>query len=185
MIDVNQLRRGRTFLHDGEIYKVTEYSHNKPGRGKATIRVNVRNVRSGTNLQLTFTSGDRVEDIRLDKRTVQYLYNDGQFFVFMDNETYEQPHVAPAVFGDDAQRLKENLELDLLFYDREVIDYNLPMTVDLEVVDAQVMIAGDTATGSTKDVTTETGAVVRVPLFVDVGDVIRVNTQTGEYITRA
>lgn len=185
MIDVNQLRRGRTFLHDGEIYKVTEYSHNKPGRGKATIKVNVRNVRSGTNLQLTFSSGDRVEDIRLDKRTVQYLYNDGQFFVFMDNETYEQPHVMPAVFGDDAQWLKENMELDLLFYEREVIDYDLPMTVDLEVVDAQVMIAGDTATGATKDVTTETGAVVRVPLFVNVGDAIRVNTQTGEYITRA
>ncbi|MFZ0545088.1 MAG: elongation factor P [Candidatus Promineifilaceae bacterium] len=185
MIDVNQLRRGRTFLHDGEIYKVTEYSHNKPGRGKATIRVNVRNVRSGANLQLTFTSGDRVEDIRLDKRTVQYLYNDGQFFVFMDNETYEQPHVSPTVFGEDAQWLKENSELDLLFYDREVIDYNLPMTVDLEVAEAEVAIAGDTATGATKDVTTETGAVVRVPLFVNVGDVIRVNTQTGEYITRA
>ena len=185
MIDVNQLRRGRTFLHDGEIYKVTEYSHNKPGRGKATIRVNVRNVRSGANLQLTFSSGDRVEEIRLDKRTVQYLYNDGQFFVFMDNETYEQPHVTPAVFGDDAKWLKENAELELLFYDREVIDYNLPITVDLEVVDAEVMIAGDTATGTTKDVTTETGAIVRVPLFVNVGDVIRVNTDTGEYITRA
>lgn len=185
MIDVNQLRRGVAFLQDGEIYKVTEYSHHKPGRGKATIKVSVRNVRSGANLQLTFSSGDRVEDIRLEKRTVQYLYNDGRFYVFMDTETYEQPHVAPAVFGDDAQYLKENMEMELLFYDREVIDYNLPITVDLEVTDAEVAIAGDTATGATKDVTTETGAVVRVPLFVDVGDVIRVNTQTGEYITRA
>jgi elongation factor P len=103
----------------------------------------------------------------------------------MDSETFEQPHVLPTVFGDDSRWLKENLELDLLFYDREVIDYNLPITVDLEVVEAQVMIAGDTATGATKDVTTETGAVVRVPLFVDVGDVIRVNTDTGGYITRA
>jgi elongation factor P len=93
--------------------------------------------------------------------------------------------VAPAVFGDDAQWLKENLEIDLLFYDQEVIDYDLPMTVDLEVTEAEMAIAGDTATGATKDVTTETGAVVRVPLFVDVGNVIRVNTQTGEYITRA
>jgi elongation factor P len=185
MIDVNQLRRGRSFLHDGEIYKVTEYSHNKPGRGKATIKVNVRNVRTGANVLLTFSSGDRVEDIHLDKRTVQYLYNDGQFFVFMDNETFVQTEVAPAVFGDDAQWLKENLEIDLLFYDQEVIDYDLPMTVDLEVTEAEMAIAGDTATGATKDVTTETGAVVRVPLFVDVGNVIRVNTQTGEYITRA
>lgn len=184
MIDVNQLRRGRTFLHDGEIYKVTEYSHSKPGRGKATIKVNVRNVRSGANVLLSFTSGDRVEEIRLDKRNVQYLYNDGQFYVFMDTETYEQPHVNPAVFGDDSQWLKENMELDLLFYEREVIDYNLPITMDLEVVEAEVAIAGDTATGATKDVTTETGAVVRVPLFVNVGDVIRVNTDTGEYSTR-
>lgn len=185
MIDVNQLRRGRTFLHDGEIYKVTEYSHSKPGRGKATIKVNVRNVRSGANLVLSFTSGDRVEDIRLDKRSVQYLYSDGQFFVFMDTETYEQPHVNPAVFGDDAKWLKENLELDLLFYDREVIDYNLPITVEMEIVDAEIAVAGDTATGATKDVTTETGATIRVPLFVNVGDVIKINTDTGEYITRA
>jgi elongation factor P len=103
----------------------------------------------------------------------------------MDSETYEQPHVAPTVFGDDARWLKENMELDLLFYDGEVIDYNLPITVDLEVTEAEVAIAGDTATGATKDVTTETGAVVRVPLFVNIGDVLRVNTQTGEYITRA
>jgi elongation factor P len=185
MIDVNQLRRGRSFQHDGEIYKVTEYSHNKPGRGKATIKVNVRNIRTGSNLQLTFSSGDRVEEIHLDKRTVQYLYNDGQFFIFMDTETYEQPHVSPTIFGDDAQWLKENMELDLLFYDREVIDYNLPMTVDLEVTESEMAIAGDTATGATKDVVTETGAVVRTPLFVSVGNVIRVNTQTGEYITRA
>ena len=185
MIDVNQLRRGRSFLHDGEIYKVTEYSHNKPGRGKATIKVNVRNIRTGSNLQLTFSSGDRVEEIHLDKRTVQYLYNDGQFFIFMDTETYDQPHVSPTVFGDDAKWLKENMELDLLFYDREVIDYNLPMTVDLEVTESEMAIAGDTATGATKDVVTETGAVVRTPLFVSVGNVIRVNTQTGEYITRA
>jgi elongation factor P len=184
MIDVNQLRRGRTFLHDGEIYKVTEYSHSKPGRGKATIKVNVRNVRSGANVLLTFTSGDRVEEIRLDKRAVQYLYNDGQFYVFMDTETYEQPHVNPAVFGDDAQWLKENMEMELLFYEREVIDYNLPITVEMEIVEAEVAIAGDTATGATKDVTTETGATIRVPLFVNVGDKIKINTDTGEYITR-
>jgi elongation factor P len=184
MIDVNQLRRGRTFLHDGEIFKVTEYSHSKPGRGKATIKVNVRNVRSGANVLLSFTSGDRVEEIRLDKRTVQYLYNDGQFYVFMDTDTYEQPNVNPTIFGEDSKWLKENMELELLFYDREVIDYKLPITMDVEVVEAEVAVAGDTATGATKDVTTETGAVVRVPLFVNVGDVIRVNTDTGEYSTR-
>jgi len=184
MIDVNQLRRGTAFLHDGEIFKVTEYSHHKPGRGKATIRVGVRNVRTGANLQLTFNSGDKVEDIRLDKRAVEYLYDDGQFFVFMDTETYEQPHVVHAVFADDAQWLKPNMALDLLFHENEVIDYNLPLNVDLEVVEAEPGIAGDTATGATKEVTTETGVQVRTPLFVNVGDVIRVDTRTGEYITR-
>lgn len=184
MIDVNQLRRGKAFLHDGEVFKVTEYSHSKPGRGKATIKVNVRNMRTGANVLLSFNSGDRVEDIHLEKRTVQYSYHDGQFYVFMDIETYVQTPVSPTVFGDDAQWIKENDQMELLFYGEEVIDYNLPMTVDLKVVEAENAVAGDTATGATKDVKTETGAVVRVPLFVNEGDVIRVNTQTGEYSTR-
>jgi elongation factor P len=184
MIDVNQLRRGKAFLHDGEVYKVTEYSHSKPGRGKATIKVNVRNMRTGSNVLLSFNSGDRVEDIHLDKRTVQYLYHDGQFYVLMDNETFAQTQVHPELFGEDTKWLQENMELELLFYGQEVIDYNLPMTLDLEVTEAEAAVAGDTATGATKDVTTETGAVVRVPLFVNVGDRIRVNTQTGEYSTR-
>ncbi len=184
MKEVNQLRKGISFLQDGEIYKVTEYSHRKPGRGKATIRVNVRNVRTGANLQMTFNSGDRVEDIRLDKRTVEYLYDDGQFYVFMDKQTYEQPQVAHAVIGDDVQWLKENMELELLLYDQEIIDYNLPLNVDLAVVEAEQGIAGDTATGATKEVVTETGVTVRTPLFVEVGDVIRVDTRTGEYVTR-
>lgn len=184
MIDVNQLRRGTAFIQDGEIFKVTEYSHHKPGRGKATIRVSVRNVRTGANMQLTFNSGDRVEDIRLDKRSVQYLYDDGQFYVFMDNETFEQPHVSHVVLGEDAQWLKENMEYELLFYEGEVLDYNLPLNIDLEVVEAEMAVAGDTATGATKEVITETGVKVRTPLFVDVGDVIRVDTRTGEYVTR-
>jgi len=184
MIDVNQLRKGIAFLHDGEIMKVTEYSHHKPGRGKATIRVSVRNMRTGANLQLTFNSGDRVEDVRLDKRTVQYLYDDGQFYVFMDNETYEQPNIAHAVIGDDARWLKENQNLELLFYEGEVIDYNLPLNVELQVVEAEHALAGDTATGATKEVITETGVKVRTPLFIRAGDVIRVDTRSGEYVTR-
>ena len=184
MIDVNQLRRGTAFLHAGEIFKVTEYSHNKPGRGKATIRVSVRNVRSGANLQMTFSSGDRVEDIRLDKRTVQYLYDDGQFYVFMDTKTFEQPQVSHTVMADDSKWLKENLELELLFFDQEVIDYILPLNVDFSVVEAEHAVAGDTATGATKEVTVESGVKVRTPLFVEVGDVIRVDTRSGEYVTR-
>lgn len=184
MIDVNQLRRGVTFEHEGSLYKVTEYSHHKPGRGKATIRVNVRDVRTGANLQLTFSSGDRVEDVRLEKRPMQYLYDDGVFYVFMDQETYEQKRVNHDVLGDDAAFLKDNLELELLSYEGEIIDYNLPPNVDLEVVDSEMAVAGDTATGATKEVTTETGLKVRTPLFVDVGDTIRVDTRSREYVTR-
>ena len=184
MIDVNQLRKGKSFLHDGQIFKVTEYSHHKPGRGKATIRLHVRNVRTGSNQQLNFNSGDRVEDIRLDKRAVEYLYDDGQFYVFMDKQTFEQPQVAHLIIGDDSRWLKENLEMELLLFEREVIDYNLPLNVELAVVEAEHGIAGDTATGATKEVVTETGVKVRTPLFVEVGDVIRVDTRSGEYVTR-
>jgi len=184
MIDVNQLRRGISFEYENAIYKVTEYQHNKPGRGKATIRVKVRNVRTGANLWMTFNSGDRVEDIRLDKRSVQYIYDDGQFHVFMDLATYEQYQVAHAVISEDTVYLRENLEIDLLFGAGEVLDYNLPPNVDMEVSEAENAVAGDTATGATKECITETGAKVKTPLFVEVGDRIRVDTRTGEYVTR-
>jgi len=179
MIDVNQLRRGTTFLHDGDLFKVSEYSHNKPGRGKATIRVTVRNMRSGSNLQLTFSSGDRVEDVRTEKRGVQYLYDDGAFYVFMDTESYEQTFVNKNVLGDDSLYLKEGLEIDLLYYEREVIDYSLPTTIDYDIIEAENAVAGDRVSGATKEVTLETGKVVRTPLFVNPGDRIKVNTQSS------
>lgn len=184
MIDVNQLRRGVTFLHDGALLKVTEYTHNKPGRGKATIRVKVRDLRTGTNREVTFSSGDRVEDVRMDKSTYQYLYDDGQFYVFMDTSTYEQRNVNHGVLEGDAKYLRDNLEIELLSFEGEVIDYELPKSMEFEVVEAENAVAGDTATGATKDVITETGLKVRTPLFVQVGDRIKVNTDTGEYITR-
>jgi elongation factor P len=184
MIDVNQLRRGVTFLHDGNLYKVKEYSHNKPGRGKATIRVSVKDLRSGSNLQLTFTSGDRVEDVRLEKISTQYSYDEPNFYVFMDTSTYEEKRVNRSVMAEDAGFMTYGMDLELLLYEGEVIDYLLPKTVDLEVTDSEMAVAGDTATGATKEVIAETGLKVKTPLFVNVGDTIRVNTDTGEYITR-
>jgi elongation factor P len=184
MIDVNQLRRGTTFLHDDSLFKVTEYSHTKPGRGKATIRVSVRNLRTGANLQLTFSSGDRVEDVRLEKRPYQYLYDDGSFYVFMDQETYEQKQVPHSVFAGDERYMLDNMILELLSYEGEVIDYALPNSMEFVIVEAENAVAGDTATGATKEVITETGLKVRTPLFVQIGDRIRVNTESGTYITR-
>ena len=184
MIDVNQLRRNTSFEHDGELYKVAEYSHNKPGRGKATIRVTVRNLRTGANLQLTFTSGDRVQDVRLDKRPFQYLYDDGTFYVFMDTESYEQKMINHAVLEADAAYLIDNMEMELLSYEGEILDYELPLTMEFDVVEAENAIAGDTASGATKEVITQTGLKVKTPLFVQIGDRIRVNTTSGEYLTR-
>jgi elongation factor P len=184
MIDVNQLRRGTTFMQDGDLFKVTEYSHSKPGRGKATIKVNVRNVRTGSNVQMTFSSGDRVEDVRLESQLFQYLYDDGRFYVFMDTDTYEQKFVNHDTFADQVKYLRENMELELLLYEGEVLDYELPLTMEFDVVQAENAVAGDTATGATKEVITDTGLKVKTPLFVQEGDRIKVNTGSGEYITR-
>lgn len=184
MIDVNDLRKGVTFELDGSLYKVLDYSHNKPGRGNATIRIKAVNLRSGTQLEKTFQSGDRVQDVRLDFHNVQYLYNDGQFYYFMDLDTYEQPALTQEILGDSASYLKEGLEVKLTFYQGEPIDIDLPTSVDLEVTQADMAVRGDTATGVTKKVTTETGLQVQVPAFVEVGNVIRVDTRNGNYVTR-
>ncbi|UCC63776.1 MAG: elongation factor P [Anaerolineae bacterium] len=184
MIDVNELRKGTTFTLDGEIYKVLEYQHHKPGRGKAIIRTKIRNLRTGVTTDKNFTSGDRVQDIRIEKVEVQYLYNDGEFYHFMNTETYEQPALPAAILGEAIDYLTENMMLTLAFYEGEPIDITLPTAVDLQVVDAPMAIAGDKATGATKHITLESGLKVSVPLFVNEGDVIRVDTRTGEYVTR-
>ncbi len=184
MIDVNELRKGVIFEQDGALFKVLDYHHNKSGRGNATIRIKARNIRTGTNLEKTFTSGDRIEDVRLDYRNAQFLYNDGEFYHFMDTETYEQPVIPQSIVGDLAGFLKENMEVKLTFYGTEPLDMELPTSVDLLVVRSEASVRGDTATGVTKKVTTETGQEVDVPSFVDEGDVIRVDTRTGAYVTR-
>jgi elongation factor P len=142
-------------------------------------------MRTGTILDKSFISGDRVQDVRLDYHNVQYLYNDGQVYHFMDLDTYDQPAISQEILGDAADYLKENLEVKLTFYDGEPLDIELPTSVDLLVVQSSVAVRGDTATGVTKKVTTETGLQVSVPNFVEEGDTIRVDTRTGAYITRA
>jgi elongation factor P len=184
MIDVNELRKGTTFTMDGDIYKVLEYQHHKPGRGKAIIRTKIRNLRTGAIIDKNFTSGDRVQNIRIDRVEVQYLYSDGEFYHFMNTETYEQPALPAAILGEAVDYLTENMTLTLSFYEGEPIDVILPTAVELQVTDAPLAIAGDTASGATKQVTLETGLKVTVPLFVEEGDIIRVDTRTGEYVTR-
>jgi len=184
MIDVNDLRKGVTFELDGQLFKVLDYHHHKPGRGNATIRIKAINLRTGVQLEKTFQSGDRVQDVRLDFHNVQYLYNDGDLYHFMDLETYEQPAIPASILGEATQYLKENMEVKLTFYQGEPLDIELPTSVDMRVVSAEMAVRGDTATGVTKKVVTETGLEVQVPGFVNVGDVIRVDTRNGSYVTR-
>lgn len=184
MIDVNDLRKGVTFEFDNNLYKVLEYSHNKPGRGNATIRIKARDLRSGTTLEKTFQSGDRVQDVRLDYRAVQYTYNDGHFFYFMDLETYEELAVSTKVVEEVVGFLKESIEVKLTYLRDEPIDLELPTSVDMKVIEAEAAVRGDTATSVTKKVKVETGMEVGVPYFVVAGDTIRVDTRTGEYLTR-
>ncbi|MGQ9515695.1 MAG: elongation factor P [Anaerolineae bacterium] len=184
MISVTELRKGVTFELDGELYRVLEYQHHKPGRGNAIIRTKLRNLRTGALIERTFISGDRVQDVRLEHKTVQYMYNDGEMYYFLDTETYEQPALPRKVLGDAINYLTDGLTLDLSLYEGEPIDIELPITVDLKVVEAEPGVRGDTAQGGTKKAKLETGLVINVPLFVEAGDVVRVDTRTGEYITR-
>jgi elongation factor P len=184
MIDVNELRKGVTFELDGDLYKVIDYAHHKPGRGKATIKIKAKNLRTGANIDKSFISGTSVQEVRLDHHIVQYLYTDGDLYHFMDLDTYEQPAIRAEVLGEAAQYLKEGLEVKLTFYESEPLDIDLPITIDLLVTYAEPSVRGDTATGVTKKVTTETGLEVDVPSFVEEGNTIRVDTRTGVYVTR-
>jgi elongation factor P len=185
MIDVNDLRRGSCFEYEGELFRVLEYSHNKPGRGNATIRVKIVNLRTGAQFERTFQSGNRVEDFELEKVPVQFLYHDGDFYNFMDTTTFEQFTLNEKVLGDKIPFLHENLELALVRYQGEPLDVDLPVSIDLQVTESPMDIAGDTAAGGgTKTVTMETGLRVTVPLFVKQGDTLRIDTRTGGYVTR-
>ncbi len=184
MINANELRKGTTFLLDGELFEVLEYQHYKPGRGNAIIRTKIRNMRTGSIIPRNFLDGHRFEDAAVERRDAQYLYNDGEYYYFMDSESYEQQRVHADQLGKRAGFLKDGMEITLTVYGTEVLGVEMPATVELEVVESEMAVAGDTATGANKTVVCETGLKVQVPLFIAVGDVIRVDTDAGEYQTR-
>jgi elongation factor P len=154
------------------------------GRGKATIRVKTRDVRTGVNREMTFTSSDRVQDVDLAHHNVQYLYNDGEFYYFMDLDTFEQPAVRSEVLADITQYLLEGMELKLTFFGTEPLDLEIPLAVEHEIARVDEAVRGDTATGISTRAITETGLEVQVPAFINVGDKIRIDTRTGTYVTR-
>ena len=184
MIDANELRKGVTFELDDALYKVIDYHHHKPGRGLATIKVKARNLRTGSIIEKSFSSSERVQDVRLDYHQVQFLYNDGDAYVFMDLESFEQPSIHKSILEDNSKFLTEGLHVKLTFYENEPLDIDLPSSVELKVTEADMAIKGDTATGLNKRVTTETGLEVQVPAFIEINDVIKVDTRTGAYVTR-
>ncbi len=185
MIGVQDLRKGTTFVDDdGNLFKVLEYQHVKMGRGNATVKVKIRNVRTGATVDKSFQTGGRVQDVRLDTHKVQYLYTDGEMYHFMDTDTYEQPAISRETLGEHALFLKEGITCELSMYDGAPIDVELPTTVDLKVTETAPNVKGDTASGGGKPATLETGLVVTVPFFVGTGDMIRVDTRTGDYVTR-
>jgi elongation factor P len=185
MIGVQDLRKGTTFVDDdGNLYVVLDYQHNKQGRGNASIKTKLRNLRSGATTDKTFQSGARVQDVRLDTHQVQYLYRDGDIYHFMDTETYEQPALSADMLGEHAEFMKEGVTVELLMYEGQPIDVQLPTTVDLRVVETPPGYKGDTASGGGKPAKLETGVTVTVPFFVNPGDTVRVDTRDGSYVTR-
>jgi elongation factor P len=184
MIDVNDLRKGVTFELDGQLLRVIEYHHHKPGRGNAVIRTKVRNLRTGATFEKTFQSGDRVQDVRIEAREMQYLYHEGDLYTFMDGRTYEQIMIDAKLLEENVNYLKDGMGVVVQMNDDEPLGIEMPTAVELKVVQSEVAVRGDTATGASKYITVETGYRVQVPLFVNEGDTIRVDTRTGEYVTR-
>ena len=184
MAEVQTLRRGNIFEEDSQLWRVLEYQHIKVARGGATIRVKLRNLRTGSTVEKTYNNGSRVNDVRLDKAEVQYLYTDGELYHFMNTDTFEQIALTPEALEGIVEFLTDNQIVVLETYEREPINIELPTTVDLRVVWAEAAVAGDTANTPSKQVELETGCRLQVPMFVQDGDVIRVDTRTGDYVTR-
>lgn len=184
MIDTGGLRKGLTLDIDGRLVKVIEFAHNKQGRGSAQVRLTLRDLRSGSTTQQTVQSGARFSSVRLERQHVQYLYGEGGHYNFMDTESFDQIALNESTVGDLAKYLRENDVVDLLTYNGEPIDIELPTSVVLTVEQTDPGLKGDTASGATKPATMETGLVVNVPLFVNGGDQLKIDTRTGEYIER-
>lgn len=184
MISTNEFRTGLTIELEGDVYQVVDFQHVKPGKGAAFVRSKLRNLRTGAVIDKTFNAGEKIPRARVERREVQYLYTDGNEYNFMDMETYDQFSMTRDQLGDAVKFLKENMTITVLSFQGRSIGVDLPNYVELEVVDTAPGIKGDTASGGSKPATLETGYVVQVPFFINVGDVLQIDTRTGHYIKR-
>ena len=184
MAEVQTLRKGAIYEEEKQLWRVLEYQHIKVARGGATIRLRVRNVRTGSTVERTYSNGTRVEDVKLDKDQVQYQYTDGEFYYFMNVETFEQVPLSAESLEGILDFLVDNQVVVLESYEGEPINVSLPTTVDLRIIWAEAAVVGDTAGAATKQVEVETGFKLQVPMFVNDGELIRIDTRDGSYVTR-
>lgn len=185
MVIAGDFRNGVTFEMDGNVYSIIEFQHVKPGKGAAFVRTKIRNVISGAVTEKTFNPNDKYPTAFIERKDMEYLYNDGDLYYFMDSETYEQLPISPNVLGDNFRFVKENMVCKVLSYKGNVFGIEPPNFVELQVTETEPGVKGDTATNVTKPATLETGAEIKVPIFINEGEMIRVDTRTGEYMERA
>jgi elongation factor P len=184
MISTSEFRNGLCMKMDNELWTIVEFQHVKPGKGGAFVRTRLKNVNTGRVIDRTFRSGEKIEDVRLEKKRFQYLYKGDAEYVFMDMNTYDQITVSDNVVGDAAKFLKEDMELEILFHGKDPLGVDLPIFVELKITKTDPGVRGDTASGGAKPATLESGAVVQVPLFVEEGETVKVDTRTSEYVER-
>lgn len=184
MIGISDFKNGTLFENEGVIYQVIWFQHHKPGKGGAVMRTKIRNVRTGAIIEQTFKSGEKFKEAEMSRRKKQYLYNDGNGYTFMDMESFDQISVPKEKIGDAVKFLKENAEVDALYLGEEFLALDLPAAVELKVTQTVPGVRGDTVSNVTKPATVETGVEVLVPLFIKEGDIIRLDTRTGEYVSR-
>jgi elongation factor P len=183
-ITTNDLKNGITLELDGVLFQVVEFQHVKPGKGGAFVRSKIRNLRTGAVIDRTFNAGIRVEQAILERKDMQFLYRDGDEYVFMDLESYDQQHVSPVALGDAADYMIENSVAVIAFYNGDIVTVEIPASVELTIAETEPGIQGDRVSGARKPATLETGKVIQVPLFVNTGDKVKVDTRSGDYMTR-
>jgi len=184
MISAGDFRNGVTFEMDGDVFQIIEFQHVKPGKGAAFVRTKIKNIITGSTVERTFNPTDKMPKAQIAKRDMQYLYSDGDLYYFMDEETYEQIPLNGKSLGDSLKFVKENMVCKLLFFKENCIGIEPPTFVELEITETEPGYKGDTATGATKPAIVETGAQIKVPLFVNQGDVVKIDTRTGDYMER-
>jgi elongation factor P len=185
MVSTNNLKNGMTLKLENKLWQIVDWNHHKPGKGGAMVRTKLRDVEQGKVVEKTFRAGEDIEQAIVERKTLQYLYREGEDYIFMNAETYDQRIVSPAAIGDAGNWILEGDSVDIQEYDGRILAVDVPASVDLEITYTEPGLAGNTATNTTKSATLETGVEVQVPLFIEQGEKIKVDTRSGDYISRA